>query len=172
MTSKLYANRTNETGWTALGLQVPFRDAIKCGDTTYVTGQVATEALRAPGSYVSVDRQADSAIENIAEVLGQLGGSLEDVVKINGYYTSVDAFRACRATHLRRFPNGVAENNVIVRGLANPAWSVEIEAVASVKGSRQLIPSSASKSSGASAAQPYEALRCGTVAYVSGQLPI
>ena len=173
MTSKQYANRTNETGWTSLGLQVPFRDGIKCGDTIYLTGQVATDALKDPDRYQSPARQAEAAIENLSEVLSHFGASLQDVVKVNSYCTSAAALHACRAMLQRRFPQGVAENNIIVSGLANQAWSVEIEAVAMVSGDRQVISSSSSqRESDPSVGQQCNAVRCGHIAYLSGQLAI
>ena len=101
------------------------------GETLYLAGQVALDPegrLVGPGDATVQTRQAYA---NLAAILEELGGGLADIVKLTTYLTdrsSLAGFRAARdAVSPRPFPPNTL---VIVEGLAQPAYLVEIEAIA------------------------------------------
>jgi 2-iminobutanoate/2-iminopropanoate deaminase len=98
----------------------------------YVSGQVAADGSgRAVGSDVAT--QARVVFERIAQLLGEFGATMDDVVKITTFLTdmsSYDAFSGVRSTFFpRRKP---ASSTVEVSALSHPDFLIEIEAVAAV----------------------------------------
>jgi len=95
----------------------------------YVAGQVGSGADGKPKQ--GVEAQTDQAWRNLKAVLASAGMSMENVVKITTYLTdenSIAAYRKGRAEHLGEFRP--ASTLVIVKRLADPAWLVEVEAIA------------------------------------------
>ena len=95
----------------------------------YVSGQVGAGADGKPRD--GVEAQTDQAWRNLKAVLAAAGMGMEDVVKITTYLTdenSVAGYRKGRAQHLG--DHRPASTLVIVKRLAEPAWLVEVEAVA------------------------------------------
>jgi enamine deaminase RidA (YjgF/YER057c/UK114 family) len=75
--------------------------------------------------------QTDQAMRNIARLLSEAGGSLDDICKITVYITDPryrePVYRALGA-HLKGvFP---VSTGLIISGLARPEWVVEVEAIA------------------------------------------
>lgn len=104
------------------------------GELLFVAGQVGVDAggtLAGP----DVAAQARQAFANLAAVLGAAGASLDAVVKLTVYLT--DAAHAAEVARVRAellerpYPASTA---VIVAGLLDPAWKVEIEAIATLDG--------------------------------------
>ena len=82
------------------------------------------------------ERQVRRCFEIIEKALMEAGGSLADVVRTRIYLTTADTVRAVEKVHGELFGDvRPANSTVIVAGLLNPAWKVEIEADA-VVGSR------------------------------------
>jgi 2-iminobutanoate/2-iminopropanoate deaminase len=97
--------------------------------TIYVSGQVGVDK---DGKTVDdeFEPQCRQAIANVEAVLGAAGMALANTVKINVYLTrreDIPRLRDVRANHLAVAP---AVTVVLVAGLHDPAWLVEIEAVA------------------------------------------
>ena len=97
--------------------------------TLYVSGQagVVDDERLIEGGFVP---QCQQAIANIEAVLAAAGMGLTDVVKITAYLTrreDLPLLRQVRAEHLAVAP---AVTVVLVAGLHDPEWLVEIEAVA------------------------------------------
>jgi 2-iminobutanoate/2-iminopropanoate deaminase len=97
--------------------------------TLYVSGQVGVDrdGRTVEGGFEGQCRQA---IANIEAVLKSAGMTLRDIVKINVFLTrreDVPRLRDVRSEHLAVSP---AVTVLIVAGLHDPAWLVEIEAVA------------------------------------------
>ena len=109
--------------------------AIRVGDTVYVSGQVA---FGANGEIVGVGdaaAQAEQCFKNLAAVLEAGGASLSDVVKLTNYFTSADYFPAYRDVKQRLFPKDPpASTSVVVAALLHPDFMMEVEAVAIVGG--------------------------------------
>jgi enamine deaminase RidA (YjgF/YER057c/UK114 family) len=100
--------------------------------TIYLAGQTGVDATGkvAEGFHA----QAVQVMENIKTALASIGGGFEHIVKLTSYLTNIEAngveFREVRGSY---FPNKAAlpaSTLVQVSRLANPAYLVEVEAIA------------------------------------------
>lgn len=126
------SGRTRIAPRSAFEEQVGFTRALRAGNRIVVSGTTGGEA---DGS-VSEDAgaQADRCFALIREYIEELGGRMEDVVRVRMFVTDIadadvvsDAFTRA-LSHVR--PTGTL---VAVAGLYDPRWKVEIEAEAEVE---------------------------------------
>jgi len=110
---------------------VGYSHAAIAGNTVYIAGQIA---LDADGNLVGrgdIEAQTHQAYANLQAILEGLGGSLEDIVKLTTYLTDRTQLAAFRRVRNRFFSDPFPPNTLLfVSGLAQPAYLVEIEAVA------------------------------------------
>lgn len=107
----------------------PISQAVRAGDTVYVSGQVPRTA---DGTVVDGDLevQTERTLDNVEAVLAAAGLTLDDVVKVTAFLTDMSAFDAFNDAYERRFTAPMpARSAVAVADLAVDA-DVEIEAVA------------------------------------------
>lgn len=96
----------------------------------FVSGQVGVKpdgALAGPG----IAEQADQVYANVVAVLAAKGVPPTDIVKLTTFLTEDDpdgSVRAARARHLGE--HRPASTAVYVVRLVDPAWKIEIDAVA------------------------------------------
>ena len=111
-----------------------FSRAVVAGDRVLVAGTAPVP----PGGGSPPDgpyRQARLCLELIAEALGQAGASLDHVVRTRMYITDASHWREVARAHGEVFARiRPAATAVIVAGLLDPAWLVEIEAEALLPG--------------------------------------
>lgn len=113
-----------------------YSHAVRMGDLIFVSGQVA---MTPSGDLVGegdVRAQTERVFENLRLVLDAAGSGLDQVGKITILATSLDARPEIGEVRNRVFaPFGYlpASTFAVVASLANPAWLVEIEAVAAVR---------------------------------------
>lgn len=111
--------------------QAGFTRALRAGDRIVVSGTVG---VGADGS-VSPDTgaQADRCFALIREYVEQLGGRMEDVVRVRMFVTDIADADAVTAAFTRALghvrPTGTL---VAIAALYRPEWKVEIEAEAVV----------------------------------------
>lgn len=116
------------------GLSTPqtYSHLVRAGNTVYVAGQVganAQGAVAGPG----MREQTEQVLANLDAALKSQRLDVSHVAKINIYVTSIDEFRAPDVAALRaKFfgTNRPASTLVQVVRLADPAYKVEIEAIA------------------------------------------
>ena len=87
----------------------------------------------APDERVPEDagEQAELCFKNIAEILGEAGLSLADIVRLNAFVTSREHLRPYMAVRDRVVGNPPpASTLMIVSGFARPEFKVEVEAIA------------------------------------------
>ena len=109
--------------------QIGFSRAVKIGPWVVVSG---TGPVWPDGS-CSRDAavQAERCLEIITTALAEAGARLADVVRTRTYLTSAADAKAVSAVHSRRLGDvRPAATMVIVAGLVDPRWKVEIEAEA------------------------------------------
>ena len=119
------------------GLSRPptYSQVVKAGNTIYIAGQVAQDEhgqLVGPGDIVA---QANQVFENLAKALAAAGASFGDLVKTTIYVIDPryrEALREVRSKYLGSAPPP-ASTLVVVAGLAQPEYLLEIEAVAVVE---------------------------------------
>ena len=94
-------------------------------------GQVAINAEREVVGEGDSEAQARQCFANLQRVLGEAGASMDDVVKVTAYLVAPEhygGYAAAKRDYLgTALPAGTA---VIVAGLMDPRFLIEIEAVA------------------------------------------
>jgi len=111
----------------------PFSLATKARGSTvlHVSGQVAQGPDGVTVGRDNIERQTVQVLENIRALVETAGGTLADVARIVVYLTSRDHLPAVLDVRRRYFRDPYpASTAVVVAGLANAEWLVEIEATA------------------------------------------
>jgi len=110
---------------------VGYSHVAKAGNTVYIAGQIA---LDADGNLVGkgdIEAQTQQVYANLQAILEELGGSLENIVKMTTYLTDRSRLDAFRRVRNRFFSDPFPPNTLLfVNGLAHPDYLVEIEAIA------------------------------------------
>ena len=110
-----------------------YSHAAKVGGLVFVAGQIAQDVEGALVGRGDIEAQAVQVFDNLKAVLASAGATLDDVVKMTTYTTSL-AYRPkiaeVRAKYFKTYfpPNTF----VVVASLAAPEYLLEIEAVAAV----------------------------------------
>ncbi len=103
------------------------------GDLVFVSGQAAVDEYGQTVGGDDSDAQARQVFANLATALGNAGTGLEHVVKVTIFVTDMAVID--RVVQLRREfspPPYPADTIAQVASLADPAWHIEIEAIAVV----------------------------------------
>ena len=97
--------------------------------TVYVSGQVGVDrqGRTVDGGF---DAQCRQAIANVEAVLGSADMALTDIVKANIYLTRREDIARLRDVRAKRLAVAPAVTMLLVAGLHDPNWLVEIEVVA------------------------------------------
>ena len=110
----------------------PYSHAATGEGTLFLSGQTPIDPATGLLIEGDVGAQTRRVFDNLATVLQQAGGSLDDVVKVNVYLTSMSDFAAMNAVYADVFSEPFpARTTVAVAGLPLDA-RVEIECVAAV----------------------------------------
>src|SRR3954447_16608700 len=110
---------------------IGFSRAVRVGSTVAVSGTAPVW----PDGHVDPDPavQARRCWEIVVTALAELGASIEDVVRTRQYVVSPDVADAAGAVHGDVFRDvRPASTMVVVAGLLDPRWVVEVEADAVV----------------------------------------
>jgi enamine deaminase RidA (YjgF/YER057c/UK114 family) len=112
--------------------------AVRAGNTIYLRGQVGQDLeTRESVGIGDAEAQAERAMANIAMLLEEAGGALEDIVKVVVYLTDI-RYREPVYRVMGRWLQGVfpVSTGLVVSALARPEWVVEIDATAVVPDQR------------------------------------
>jgi reactive intermediate/imine deaminase len=108
-----------------------YSHAVRAGKTLYISGQVAQDKdgkLVGPGD---IAVQAAQVFANLQSVVEAAGGTMQNIVKLNTYTTSL-AYRPAIAEARAKYwqSDWPASTFVVISSLATPDFLVEIEAIA------------------------------------------
>ena len=110
---------------------VGYSHVARVGDTVYLAGQIA---LDVEGNLVGkgdIEAQAEQVYMNLQTILEELGGGLNDIVKLTTYLTDRDQLAGFRRVRNRFFVDQFPPNTLLfIDGLAHPDYLIEIEAIA------------------------------------------
>jgi enamine deaminase RidA (YjgF/YER057c/UK114 family) len=110
---------------------IGFSRAVRVGERVVVSG--TGPVLPGGGCPEGTADQARRCFEIIQSALGEAGASLDDVVRTRMYITAAAEADAVGAVHGELLGHvRPAATMVVVAGLLDPAWKVEIEAEAVV----------------------------------------
>jgi enamine deaminase RidA (YjgF/YER057c/UK114 family) len=117
---------------------LPPAPAIRTGNIVFLSGQIA---IGPDGNCVGkgdIIAQAERCFENIEDILGRAGGTMQDVVKMVTYFIeplSPELAQRYWAVRKRFFGDyRPASTGVQVKALYGPEFLIEIEAVAGLQG--------------------------------------
>ena len=115
---------------------VGYSHVAKAGDTVFIAGQIALDPNGSLIGKGDIEAQTHQVYANLQAILEELGGSLDDIVKLTTYLTDRSHLDAFRRVRNRFFTDAFPPNTLLfVSGLAHPDYLVEIEAVAYLPGS-------------------------------------
>ncbi|WP_297005268.1 RidA family protein [uncultured Corynebacterium sp.] len=106
--------------------------AVVANGVVYLRGQIGQDLdTRENVGVGDVEAQAEKAMANIAMLMDEAGGTLEDVVKVTVYLTDI-RFREPVYRVMGRWLRGVhpVSTGIVISALARPEWLVEIDATA------------------------------------------
>jgi reactive intermediate/imine deaminase len=107
----------------------PYSQAVRAGDTLYVSGMIALDPKTAQLIEGGVAAQAERVFANLAAIAAAAGGSLANAVKVTIYLTDLASFGAVNEQMTRAFREPFpARATVGVRELPRGA-AVEVDAV-------------------------------------------
>jgi enamine deaminase RidA (YjgF/YER057c/UK114 family) len=116
---------------SALEKAVGYSHAIRCGKTVYISGQIAHDQNGKLVGSGDAKSQGEQVYQNIKAIIESCGGTMQNIVRITTYVTSL-AYRPImvevRAKHFPKDPP--ASTFLVVSSLADPAFLVEVDAVA------------------------------------------
>ena len=108
----------------------PYSQAIKAGNTIYVSGQLPIDSTTGAFASDEIKGQTEQSLKNIGAILAQAGYGYEDVVKTTVLLASIADFGAMNEVYAKYFVGACpARAAFAVKDLPKGAL-VEIEAVA------------------------------------------
>lgn len=111
----------------------PYNTAVIYGDTVYMSGMIGIDPQVQRPVEGGTLAQAEQIFKNIGLVLGELGLTMDDVLKTTVYLTDIKEFGEVNKLYAEAFaPNFPARTCVEVSALPM-GLSIEIECIARVK---------------------------------------
>lgn len=110
--------------------------AVVAGDTIYLRGQIGQDLDTSENVGVGdVTAQTEQAMSNIATLLFEAGGTLDDIVKVTIYLVD-PRYRESVYRVIGRWLKGVhpVSTGLVVSALARPEWLVEVDVIAVKQG--------------------------------------
>ena len=108
----------------------PYSQAVKVGDTMYLSGQVPLDPATSELIDGDIDAMARRIFDNLAAVMAAAGGSLADIVKLTIYLVDLNDFAKVNAVMAEYFQEPYPSRaTVAIAGLPKGA-PVEVEAIA------------------------------------------
>jgi len=107
---------------------------VKSGNTIYISGQVSSDESGKIVGEGDPEAQARQIYKNINEALKAVGSTMSDIVKTTIYVTHRDYFQAVGKVRQEIWKeNPPANTALVISGLVNPSYLIEVEAVAVIE---------------------------------------
>ena len=109
-----------------------YHHVVKVGNTVYIAGQLSRDVNGKPIHVGNAEAQTIQAWANLEAAVKAAGGTLADIVKTNTYVVGRENMAGVRAGRAKAQPpeGRPTSTTVIVAGLADPEFVVEVEAIA------------------------------------------
>jgi 2-iminobutanoate/2-iminopropanoate deaminase len=108
----------------------PYSQAVKAGNTLYISGQLPIDPKTGNFSGDTISEQAKQSLENIGAILKEAGFGFEDVVKTIVYLKNISDFAAMNEVYGQYFKQDCPARAAFAVADLPRAALVEIEAVA------------------------------------------
>lgn len=108
----------------------PYSQAVKAGNTLYLSGQIGM--IPATGELISADvkEQTAQALNNMKAVLAAAGATPANVVKTTVFLTDMADFQAVNAVYAETFASDAPARSCVAVAALPKGARVEVEAVA------------------------------------------
>ena len=108
----------------------PYSQAVRKGDTLYLSGQIGM--VPATGELVSADvkEQTGQALANMKAVLAEAGASPADVVKVTVFIVDMADFQAVNSVYSEPFGSDAPARSCVAVAALPKGARVEVEAIA------------------------------------------
>ena len=110
--------------------KMPFSPAIKTDQYIFVSGQAGFYDPGSGQKIKGIEAQTKQTLENIKEILGAAGSSLNDVVKVTVFLRNADDFNKVNEVYADFFPKDYPARSTVIAGLALPEMLIEMECIA------------------------------------------
>jgi 2-iminobutanoate/2-iminopropanoate deaminase len=111
----------------------PLSQAIRHGDTVYVSGNVPVDPESGDLVEGGVGPQTEQVLENVQAVLEAAGTSMDNVVRAGVFMTDMDAFSEMNEVYEEYMSEPYPARTAVKAEMANPDIQVEIDVVAAVE---------------------------------------
>ncbi len=111
----------------------PLSQAIRHGDTLYVSGNVPVDPETGDLVTGGVGPQTEQVLENIGAILEEAGTSFDNVVKAGVFMTDMDSFGEMNDVYVQYMSEPYPARTAVRAEMANPDILVEIDVIAAIK---------------------------------------
>lgn len=111
-----------------------YAQAIRAGDTLYVSGQLPIRADKAPLEDMGFAAQARQAIANMLAILEAAGGTAEDLCRVTAYIVGVENWPEFNRVYADMLGDARPARTVVPVPELHYGYLVEIDAVAALRG--------------------------------------
>ena len=111
----------------------PYSQAVKAGDTIYVSGQIPIDPEKGVFAGEDIRIQTRQSLTNISHILEEAGASMADVVKTTVLLKDIEEFAAMNEVYAEFFEEPYPARAAFAAAALPKGARVEIEAVAVVK---------------------------------------
>ena len=111
----------------------PLSQAIRHGDTVYVSGNVPVDPESGDLVEGGVGPQTEQVLENVQAVLEAAGTSMDNVVRAGVFMTDMDAFSEMNEVYEEYMSEPYPARTAVKAEMANPDIQVEIDVVAAIE---------------------------------------
>ena len=112
--------------------KAPTSTVTKHGDTIYVTGAPPFDPKTGEIFKGDISRQAELVLSQMQQCVEAPGSSLDNVLKVNVYVTSVDMFPAVNDVYRRFFPKDYPARIFINVPAWNGGFDIEVDCIAAL----------------------------------------
>jgi 2-iminobutanoate/2-iminopropanoate deaminase len=112
--------------------KAPASTVTRHGDTIYVSGSPPFEPETGEIFKGAIERQTELVLQQMKLCVETAGSSLDNVLKVNVYVTSVDMFPAVNEVYRRFFPQNPPARIFINVPAWNGGFDIEMDCVAAV----------------------------------------
>lgn len=110
--------------------EFPFSQAVKHGETIYVSGAVALDPETEEFVGGGVKRQTRQILDNISAILDAAGSSFDQVVKTTVFLEDIDDFASMNEIYAEYVSDPLPARSAFEVGALAGEYSVEIEVIA------------------------------------------